>query len=199
MRHAGRRRALPTLLPVLGLGAVLATGGCGDQDGAASAAPTARVAAAADCLAPQVLAALHLTPAPGTAASVPPSAKAHADVPAQGSVPDGFVATGALECTPGGPLVDSAGTWSSVKARRLDGDTTALLAALGSRAATADAGSCSAEPMDLWLVDALGRAVRVVVPAGRCERVRTALDGLNLTDATSYPVALLVASPAPSP
>lgn len=194
------RRVVPGLL------AVLLLAGC--SAATPDASPTiavARVVESADCMAPQVLAALDLTPAPGTAATVPSSAVPHVDAPEPGRVPNAFVATSALECTPGGTLVDSAGTWSSVRARRLDGDTTALEAALALGPASTSQQDCSPAPasrLDLWLVDALGRAVRAWLPDGTCAggpraEVVAALDALEVTDTTTYPVGLLEPAPAP--
>ncbi|ROS31472.1 hypothetical protein [Cellulomonas sp. PhB150] len=193
------RRLVPGLL------AVLVLAGCSSAAPDPSpTVPVAHVVEAADCMAPQVLAALDLTPAAGTAATVPSSAAPHVDAPAPGRVPSTFVATGAVECTPGGTLVDSAGTWSSVRARRLDGDTTALEAALALAPAPTSQG-CTPAPvsrLDLWLVDALGRAVRASLPEGACgggprAEITTALDALEVTDTATYPVGLL--EPAPNP
>jgi hypothetical protein len=199
------RRLVPAV-SALCAATLLAASSSGAPD-AAPTVPVARVAEAADCMAPQVLAALDLTPAPGTAATVPSSAVPHVDAPDPGRVPSTFVAVSAVECTPGGTLVDTAGTWSSVRARRLDGDTAALEAALALGPASASSQDCSpgaAARLDLWLVDALGRAVRAWVPDETCSggpraEVTAALDALEVTDSTTYPVGLLEPAPAPSP
>jgi len=164
----------------------------------------ATVAPTADCQSPQVVAALGLTPARGTGATTPSSATPHADAPAEGTVPRTFVAVSALACTPGGHLTDAAGTWSSVQATSGDGDMQALRAALElpSIDATPSA-TCDGKPLQLWLVDALGRAVRVRVPTDACgvgprTEVDAALADLTTTDSATYPVGLLVPSPSPS-
>lgn len=196
----GRRRRAAVAAAVV---ALLTACSSSDQD-EAPAVPVAEVAPVADCMAPQVLASLGLTPAPGTAASVPSSAAPHVDAPGAGRVPASFVATSVLECTPGGTLVDAVGTWSSVRAVRLDGDTTALESALAlDDAAPAQCSSAQA-PIELWLVDALARAVRAWVPDAGCagvprDEVVDALVALEVTDTTTYPVGLLEPASTPSP
>jgi len=199
------RRAVVALLGACTLGLLA---GCSADDGGADSAGSsaaAVVAPAADCQSPQVLDALGLTPAPGAAATTPSSATPHPDAPAEGTVPRTFVAVSALACTPGGQLTDSAGTWSSVQATSRDGDMTALKSALELPSLeSTDAATCDDVPLQLWLVDALGRAVRVQVPTDACgvgprAEVGKALAGLTTTDTATYPVGLLVPSSSPTP
>jgi len=199
------RRVVAALLGSCALGFLAA---CSADDGgadSAAAVAVAVVAPAADCQSPQVLDALGLTPAPGTAATTPSSATPHADAPAEGTVPPSFVAVSALACTPGGQLTDSAGTWSSVRATSGDGDMKALKAALDLPSVEpTPSAACDDVPLQLWLVDALGRAVRVQVPTDACgvgprAEVGKALAGLTTTDTATYPVGLLVPSSSPTP
>lgn len=189
--RARRRARTPTAgLAVVAVTAALAACSSGALPSAAPE-PAATVPTA-DCLAPQVLAALNLgqpaTPAP--------------DAPAPGAVPDGFVATSVLACADGGELLDSSGTWTSVRASRLEGDVGALVAALRLPSSRAKAtASCAAESTgvpQVWLVDALGTAVRPQLPTDACGQVRAevrrAVERLQTTDVVSYPVALVTPS-----
>ncbi len=225
--ETGRRGR--TLVPLV---AVLALAGCSSSDDAASDASAVVSAAAdvtgtADCLSPEVLVALGLSD--GASGPVSSSATPHPAASPAGPVPADLVVASVVECTPGGPLVDTAGTWSSVRSRRLEGDTAPLVHALGgprsAASATAGAGatSCASsasgqgtsgqgasgqgasgqgatEPMDVWLVDALGRAARVQVPTA-CDgtpqpAVTRALAALQVTDDETYPVVLVEPSPS---
>jgi hypothetical protein len=196
--HAARLRALLVVPALL-------FAGCSADGQDVGARPTAEVAPAADCLAPQVLEALDLAPADNQRTALPPSSTAHSEVPARGRVPESFTATGVLVCVPGGSLVDGQGTWSSVVATRRDGDVTALRKAL----ALGDVKSkvrdvCGKPPpVDLWLTDALGRGIRVEFPSGACEgepreEVTDALEALGVTDVATYQVELLEPAPTPS-
>jgi hypothetical protein len=197
-RGTRARRRAPLLLGALALGGgtLAALAACSS---AASSFPTpapAATVAAADCLAPQVLAALGLgeavTPAP--------------DAPSPGAVPDGFVATSVLECADGGELLDSSGTWTSVRASRLEGDVAGLVEALRLPSSRAKA-SAACAPDDgtaapqVWLVDPLGTAVRPQLPTDACGRVRPevrrAVEALERTDDVRYPVALVSPSLPP--
>lgn len=209
MRHErrGRRRRDVSLAAALAAVAALAAGGalaaCSAPVGAASM-PSAVIATDADCRAPQVLAALGLadTGAASAEATVT-AAPAHADAPAAGAVPDDFTPASVVECTPGGPLRDAQGTWTSVTATRREGDLKALLHALGpGSAAEATASDESCEPhedaMQLWLVDMLGQAIRVAAPTTECgvpvPEVAAAVAALDATDVTTYPVQLVAGS-----
>jgi hypothetical protein len=179
--------ALPAAL-VLGLAA------CSADGEGAQEAPTAVVVGAADCLSSQVLADLGLIAA-GTSGR---SSSPHADAPDPGRVPEGFVPVSVVVCAPGGTLQDSSGTWVALTASRREGDLEPLVAALR-RPSAQRGGTCSTAAVaapSLWLVDALGRAVRPVWPTDRCgspqQAVSSALDALVETDSEQYPVRLVV-------
>ncbi|WP_019136368.1 hypothetical protein [Cellulomonas massiliensis] len=189
-----RRRVRAPLAGIVALALLVgaAVGGCSSGALPSAAPEPAATVPTADCLAPQVLAALGL----GQAATPAP------DAPSPGAVPDGFVATSVLACADGGELLDSSGTWTSVRASRLEGDVAALVVALRLPSARAKAAaSCPAEAAaapQVWLVDALGTAVRPELPTDGCGRVRAevrhAVDRLEATDVVSYPVALVTPS-----
>ena len=179
------RLVLPAVL-VLGLAACSAP----DQ---AQDAPTAVVAATADCLSAQVLADLELATGEEPAEDGTP----RADAPEAGRVPDDFLPVSVVVCTPGGTLHDSSGTWVALTASRREGNLDALVVALR-RPSAPRGGTCSSASVvapALWLVDALGRAIRPVWPTDRCgaplQEVSTALDALVETDSEQYPVRLL--------
>lgn len=185
----GRLRARTPLAALVGVALTAALAACSSGALPSAAPEPAATVPTADCLAPQVLAELDLgqpaTPAP--------------DAPSPGAVPDGFVATSVLACADGGELLDSSGTWTSVRASRLEGDVGALVAALRLPSSRAKAtASCAAESTtvpQVWLVDALGTAVRPQLPTDACGQVRAevrrAVDRLQTTDVVSYPVALV--------
>jgi len=167
----------------------------------APSAPVAEVASQADCLAPQVLSALELVPASSGGAV---RRTAHPDVPAAGRIPDDFAPEAVVTCTTGGRLRDSSGTWAAVTQSRLEGDLGPLVA-LVDRAHTEPAGTCGAEGPTrtvIWLVDALGRAVRPLLPVDPCgaptQAVRDTLAALEGTDSTDYPVELIVPRGTPN-
>jgi len=194
------RRLAVLLLPVV----LLAACSAGSPE-AAEPAATAKVAASADCLAPQVLDELGLAGTGAGSGAVPPSSTAHGPAPERGRVPADFAATGVLVCVPGGTLVDGQGAWSSVVATRRGGDTDALIKALAlADQRSPDAAACGkAQPMDLWLTDALDRGVRVAFPINTCgggprEEVTKALDAMVVTDVATYQVELVEPSPTPS-
>ncbi|WP_421734701.1 hypothetical protein [Cellulomonas sp.] len=171
---------------------------CGSPEPAADS-PTAVVAPAADCLSARVLADLGLVAAGGAAETGTP----HADAPEPGRVPDGFQAASVVVCSPGGTLHDSSGTWVALTASWREGDLAPLVAALR-RPSAPRGGTCSTAavlPPALWLVDALGQAIRPVWPTDRCgspqPAVSAALDALEETDSEQYPVRLI--SPAGTP
>ncbi|KQY24318.1 hypothetical protein ASD16_01855 [Cellulomonas sp. Root485] len=180
--------ALPAAL-LLGLAACSAAPAETAQD-----APTAVVVGAADCLSSQVLADLGLVAAGTSGRTGTP----HADAPEAGRVPDDFVPVSVVVCAPGGTLQDSSGTWVALTASRREGDLDPLVAALR-RPSAQHGGTCSSAavvPPSLWLVDALGRAIRPVWPTDRCgspqETVTAALDALEETDHEQYPVRLVI-------
>lgn len=192
-------RAVPGGLAAFALAVGLAS--CAGGDGASSAADAAErssagaaVSAGADCLAPQVLDALGF--AGGGASST-----AHPDVPDAGPVPEGFSAVSAVLCTTGETLTDAAGRWAAVTATRLEGDVQPLLTALTASPTVPAAGTtptpcaADAERADLWLVDALGAAVRVALPSGGCGplpvSVSEGLEVLDPVDVEHYPVELV--------
>ena len=184
---------------------VLAVAGCGPSSGAGSAARTAAVSAEADCLAPEVLGELGLTLDPSLAARA-----SHTPAPTAGRVPDSFVAATVLECQVGGQMRDSAGTWTAVTATSREGstaDVSALVAALdraqrdaSSGAAAAATPSCESDdrPLVLWLLDAMGRAVRPMLTLDGCgapqPEVRAALDRLAVSGVVDHPVELVAPS-----
>lgn len=198
-RAARRARALVAA----GLVALLAA--CGSS-AAGGSADQAAIASEADCLAPEVLGQLGLTLDPSLAARA-----SHTPAPTAGRVPDDFVATGVLECQVGGRMRDGAGTWTAVTATSREGssaDVSALVAALdGTRstgsvdAPAAAAASCAAEdgPVVLWLLDAMGRAVRPSLGVDGCggptAAVRAALGRLAVTDVVDRPVELVTPTP----
>ncbi len=180
--------ALPAAL-LLGLAACSAAPAETAQD-----APTAVVVGAADCLSSQVLADLGLVAAGTSGRTGTP----HADAPEAGRVPDDFVPVSVVVCAPGGTLQDSSGTWVALTASRREGDLDPLVAALR-RPSAQHGGTCSSAavvPPSLWLVDALGRAIRPVWPTDRCgspqETVTAALEALEETDHEQYPVRLVI-------
>lgn len=172
---------------------VLGLAACGAPEPAQDAAPTAVVAATADCLSAQVLAALELAPVDEPAADGTP----RPDAPEVGRVPDDFHPVSVVVCLPGGTLHDSSGTWTAVTASRREGNLDALVGALR-RPSAARGGTCSTTsvvPPALWLVDVLGRAIRPAWPTDRCgapqNSVTEALDVLQETDSEQYPVRLV--------
>ena len=183
---------------VLSAATVLGLAACSASGEPAQDTPTAVVADAADCLASQVLGDLGLVAsgAPGTP---------RADAPDAGRVPDGFLPVSVVVCAGGGTLQDSSGTWVALTASRREGDLDPLVAALR-RPSAPRSGTCSGAAVvapSLWLVDALGRAIRPVWPTDRCgapqEAVSTALDALEETDSEQYPVRLVAPTRRPGP
>ncbi|HYQ77101.1 hypothetical protein [Cellulomonas sp.] len=189
-------------LAALALAAVLAACSGGDPasagaDAAQRSAAGASVSSGADCLAPQVLTALGFAGAGAGAGST-----AHPDVPEVGPVPDGFTAVSAVLCTTGETLTDAAGRWAAVTATRLEGDVRPLVTALSAAPTVPASGTATPAPCgteapraDLWLVDALGAAVRVALPSGGCGTLPVAvsegLDALDAVDVEHYPVELV--------
>jgi hypothetical protein len=191
---ARARWAVGLVLPAA-LVAVLAA--CGSPQAASDETPHAVVAATADCLSAGVLLDLGMV----AAGEVVPSGTPHADAPEAGRVPEDFAAVGVVVCAPGGTLHDSSGTWTALTASRREGDLGPLVAALR-RPSQQRGGDCAGAvvvPPALWLVDALGRAVRPVWPTDRCgapqPAVQEALDALVETHREQYPVRLV--EPAP--
>ncbi len=186
---------------VLPAALVLGVSACSSADArSASDTPTAVVVPAADCLSPRVLADLGLVASDDGSSTGTP----HASAPAAGRVPEGFLPVGVVVCEPGGTLHDSSGTWSALTASRREGDLEPLVAALR-RPSEPRGGTCSSTtvvPPALWLVDALGRAIRPVWPTDRCgepqQAVADALRELEETDSEQYPVRLLEPAP-PTP
>jgi hypothetical protein len=170
---------------------------CGSTAPAPSDTPNALVVATADCLSTRVLADLGIIAAGASA----PTGTPRAEAPEAGRVPDDFSAVGVVVCTPGGTLHDSSGTWMALTASRREGDLRPLVAALR-RPSEQRSGACAstvAVPPALWLVDALGRAIRPVWPTDRCGAPQTAvgdaLEALEETHSEQYPVRLI--EPAP--
>jgi hypothetical protein len=139
------------------------------------------------CLAASVLDDL------GLSADSPVAGAVLGDAAVLDAVPEGFTAVGALECTVGGTMRTATGAWRAVTATSRDGapqDVSALVAALGGGQGPAvceDGG-----PVALWLVDALGRGVRLRVPLDDCDTVaasvRAALDRMTVTGVVDLPV-----------
>ena len=172
--------------------ALVVLAGCADgADGSSSpvATSTAIVSASADCMAPAVLEDLGVVPASPDGFDT-----GSTSTPEVGAVPDGFVPVSVLVCTPDGSLHDASGTWLALTASHREGDLGPLLAALEqpSDEPTATCGSVEPEALALWLVDALGRAVRPSWPTDGCgspaEDVTRALASLEETDREQYPV-----------
>jgi hypothetical protein len=193
-----RARAIAALAGVVAALTVVA--GCATAP--ASVASPAQTATSADCLAPQVVADLGLQ-----ADARELSATPHPDVPVPGAVPTGFEAVSVVECVGGERLTDTDGVWDAVAVRRLEGDLDPLLAALAQPSATPDAGrACDASgvvPFELWLVDALGRAIRPDRPLDGCgkptQAVRNAVAGLREIDVSHYRVHLVAARASAAP
>ncbi|WP_425863507.1 hypothetical protein [Arthrobacter sp. TWP1-1] len=175
---ACRLALLSSLALVLG---ALVLGGCSMSPGKVShytPAPAA-LQEKVDCLAPPEW-------NDGSEASLPAS-----DV--RGSVPEGFVPVLVVRCQQ--DFLEQAGVHTRVvRQEQLDGDYSALLAALtqpsdranGDLACTADAEVLPA----LWLVNADGQAIHVVWPLDACSKARgkpdtaTALEALTVAEAT---------------
>ncbi|WP_426593004.1 hypothetical protein ACPPVS_14730 [Cellulomonas sp. McL0617] len=178
-------RARWTALVVLP--AVLFAAGCSSTP--TDLRPTAVVAPAADCMSPAVLNDLGLVPASTGRAAMTASAS-----PEPGKVPDGFVPVSVVVCTLDGSLKDASGTWLALTASHREGDLEPLVAALREPSARRG-GTCSTGQADtpaLWLVDALGRALRPTWPTDRCggpsPAVSKALAALKETDNEKFPV-----------
>ncbi|WP_156043654.1 hypothetical protein [Cellulomonas sp. URHE0023] len=176
--------ALPTLMALTACGA-------GPSDPTPTPTPTAVVAPVADCMAPGVLHDLGLVPASVEDAEISPTSSSSAE---PGSVPDGFVPVSVVVCTADGSLKNASGTWLALTASHREGDLAALVAAL-QEPSEPRGGTCSsgqAEAPALWLVDALGRALRPTWPTDRCgapsAEVAEALAELQETDSEKYPV-----------
>lgn len=185
------RRAAAAVVGTALLGALAS---CTTSGASGASAPVAQVAASADCLAPRVLDEL------GLQGDVLTTRSPHVDVPDAGRVPDGFVAVAVLACEVDGTLRDGDGVWSAVTATRLEGDLDRLLTALDVPSAT-PAGTCTGtpgEPAVLWLVDAMGRAVRPAWPTDRCGApqpgVTEALADLEETGRDTYRAVLVQAT-----
>jgi hypothetical protein len=197
-----RARAAGALVGPVAVLALVA--GCASPVTPSTPVPSpAQTATSADCLAPQVIADLGIRTDARELSATP-----HPDVPAPGAVPAGFEAVSVVECVGGERLTDTDGVWDGVAVRRLEGDLGPLLAALA-RASAAPEGSptcvpSGAAPSELWLVDALGRAIRPVQPLDGCgeptQAVRKAVAALKEIEVASYRVHLVDprASAAPS-
>lgn len=182
---------------MLTAGAILLLAGCAvptvNAVPTASSVPaTARASTTgADCLAPQVLTAL------GFDRDERIRAGAHPDAPDAGPVPDTFTPVLAVECSTGETMTDSAGEWAAVTTTRREGDLAPLLATLGGELSPSPSVTCApgGERAELWLLDTMGDAVRVLVPGSMCGRlpspVREALDGLDAVDVEHAPVRLV--------
>ena len=162
-----------------------------------SPAPSpAQIATAADCLAPQIITDLGLR-----ADARELSATAHPDVPEPGSVPAGFEPVGVVECVTGERLTDAQGVWDAITVRHLEGDLGPLLAALDAPHETSTGDQLCPESdvatFQLWLVDALGRAVRPAPPVAACgaptPAVQQAVAALAEIEVSHYRVHLAAA------
>ncbi|WP_456844715.1 hypothetical protein, partial [Cellulomonas sp. P5_C6] len=123
---------------VLPVALLVSLAACSTPEPAQDAAPTAVLAATADCLSQQVLADLDLVSADESQSPGTP----HADAPEAGRVPDDFLPVSVVVCTPGGTLHDSSGTWVALTASRREGDLEPLVAALR-RPSAQRGGTCS--------------------------------------------------------
>jgi hypothetical protein len=180
-------RVRSTLLVVVS--AILVLPACSTGPSETAPTPTAVVAPVADCMSPAVLSDLGLVPASAEDVETRPSAS-----PEPGRVPDDFVPVSVVVCTPDGSLKDASGTWLALTASHREGDLEPLVAALKKPSAPRG-GTCSTgqtEAPALWLVDALGRALRPTWPTDRCGQpspeVTEALAVLQETDSEQYPV-----------
>jgi len=174
---------------VVVLPAALLLASCSSAGPSEPTTPTAVVAPAADCMSPAVLNDLGLVPASAEDVELSPTAS-----PQPGTVPDGFVPVSVVVCTPDGSLHDASGTWLALTASHREGDLEPLVAALHEPSARRG-GTCSSGQVQapaLWLVDALGRALRPTWPTDRCgepsAKVTEALAALEETDNEKYPV-----------
>lgn len=179
---------------------MLLLGACATQTGALP--DPAEPALSADCLAPQVVQSL------GLSLDATATATAHPDVPPPGSVPEGFAPSTVLQCLAGETLTDVSGVWDAVTVRRLEGDLTGLVTALTRPSARQDeVGACPASEAgaawEVWLMDAMGKAIRAAVPVDACGEVQAqvadAIGGLSEVEVTHYPVRLAHARPATAP
>ncbi|AEE45182.1 hypothetical protein [Cellulomonas fimi] len=165
--------------------------GCAGAAPEMTDAPEARVSVQADCLDGRVVRDLGLVPDEGGSAG---ASQGVSEV-RPGAVPEGFAPVSVLVCSASGTLRSVSGTWAAVTESRREGDLAPLLDAL-ERPSQEPTGTCQASgaaaPTVLWLVDALGRAVRPVWPTDACgvpvAEVQDALDALDETDSTDYPV-----------
>lgn len=194
--RTGRARSRCAAAAVVGTVLLGVLASCTTSRASGVPTPVAQVAASADCLAPRVLDEL------GLHGDVLTTRSPHGDVPDSGRVPDDFVAVAVLACEVDGTLRDGDGVWSAVTATRLEGDLDGLLTALGVPSAT-PTGTCTSPPEEsavLWLVDAMGRAVRPTWPTDRCGApqpgVAEALADLEETGRDTYR-AVLVQATAP--
>lgn len=207
-RHsASGRRTVSGVLALVLTGVLAACSVGGDPDDGAAAGPGSTavhtaVAPEADCLAPQVLTALGFDPDAYTGAVV------HPDVPDPVPVPEDFTAVSAVMCSTGETLTDDSGRWAAVTARRLEGDVGPLVRVLTGLATLPATGTkptaCPRESTrtDLWLVDALGDALRVLLPGRGCgtlpSGVADGLAALDTMDVEHYPVELVAPRPGSS-
>ncbi|MGV8976967.1 MAG: hypothetical protein ACOH17_02895 [Cellulomonas sp.] len=185
---------------VVVVAAVTVLAGC--STGTPPSDSPATIASAADCLAPQVIVDLGLR-----ADAHELSATPHPDAPGPGSIPVGFDPVSVVECTTGERLTDAQGVWDAITVRHLEGDLRPLLAALAAprHTSTGDqlCATTGAAAGALWLVDALGRAVRPAPPVDVCgvptAGVRTAVGALTEIDVAHYRVHLAASRAAVSP
>jgi len=172
----------------------LLTGCAGMNDFAASDdAPLGTVVDGVDCQAPNL--GGWMLPEAARATDIP----THPDAPAPGRVPADFEPTAAYRCTFMATFEDDHGRWSAVKVDRLEGDFSALLAALAepddkfgfTQVCTADAEFVP----ELWLQNAAGQAVRVAWPRDACLKTKpataAALKDLERVESTHLPISLV--------
>lgn len=200
-RHEGRGRGSPGGRLVTLVGGALACAALAGCAGAGDPLPAeAETAPRADCLAPQVIASLGLR-------ADDASGTAHPDVPEPGAVPEAFTPVTAVQCVSGERLTDADGVWAAVTVRQLEGDLAPLLEALEQPSEPVRSDQACADPAspawELWLVDALGRAVRAARPVDSCgaptEQLTAAVERLDTTGEEHFPVDLLAARVTATP
>ncbi|MDQ0426257.1 hypothetical protein [Cellulomonas iranensis] len=174
------RRAV-TAVAVLLAAAACATDAPSAED---AAVPPAEVRTDAGCLDPGVLDALGLELDASLRTTAPQATT-------RGLPPAGFVADSVLVCDRGDPLRDSAGTWWSVTATRLEGDLDDLLGEVDGTRTPRECPDDAVVPQ-VWLVDAMGAAVLLPadVACDGADGIPAALGTLEVVERTEHPVAL---------
>jgi hypothetical protein len=174
------------LAALLTAGALLVTSCSGAAGPAPTPEPVASLAAAVDCLAPNVLEDFMLPRGPG--AQTEPASTPHPDAPEPGRVPAGFVPVAAYLCTMEQPGV--------VLMEKRTGDFGPLLEALAEPDLPPKADQvCTLEfeiVPELWLEEASGQALRAAWPRDSCGKTQpatqAALDDLTVVSRVVLPV-----------